>query len=128
FYPPNSPALGCHSWTCGSSNRLLLFRLRTNTWLLRSRPMPELPEPPWRVLAYKWGRVGNADWPPSGPTWYAWSPTEQTFYDCDDDKLESDYYEGPYHDRKHPWEMIVIEHPRNDPEAVALISAAKEGK
>lgn len=71
--------------------------------------MTDLPNPRWRVLATHYG--GSVHW-----------------WDIDS--------EGEYHDFVRddgeviapPSELIVIDHPRNDPEAVEIIRRAKERK
>lgn len=66
----------------------------------------KLPDPPWRV----YGKVAGKDW---GPTWliyhgYLW-------FTCFGIAVASR-------------NVTVVDHPRNDHEAVAMIAKAKEGK
>ena len=71
-------------------------------------PTPtELPEPPWRVLAKCWGRHGE------GPLWWIWH--DGAFIRFGDDL-----------GRTTPKRLTLVDHPANDPEAVALITAAKD--
>ena len=86
-----------------------------------SDKLPEVPEPPWRVLATYLYLGAMEIWPEEGeqgsmPQWWAWIPREASFL-CED----------PWKTLMRPERLTVIPHPKNDPEAIELIERAKKG-
>lgn len=80
--------------------------------------MPDLPDPPWRVLAI----ACDPDGMPMGePTW--WLSLDGGYYFCGSWYLNGSMWR--YHLKLGAIYLTVVSHPLNDPQAVAIIEAAR---